>query len=388
MRIVMFYHSLVSDWNHGNAHFLRGIATELLRRGHEVRIFESCDNWSAQNLLREYGEHAFVKFRNAYPDLESTRYELSALNLENVLSNSDLVIVHEWNDPELVARIGQHRKVRGDYLLFFHDTHHRSISAAEEMRAYDLSNYDSVLVFGKAIRDVYLQNGWSTNVWPWHEAADTRVFHPMPRKSLSAGEQNGNGNKRSSSERYDGDLVWIGNWGDGERTSELREFLIEPIKQLGLKARVYGVRYPESAIRALADANIEYAGWVPNYEVPEIFSRFRVTVHIPRRIYANQLPGIPTIRVFEALACGVPLVCAPWRDSEKLFAPGEDYLVAQDGAQMKRHLSNILGNENLARSLAEHGLRTILARHTCAHRVNELLAIYEASLTAAREPVR
>ena len=63
-----------------------------------------------------------------------------------------------------------------------------------------------------------------------------------------------------------------------------------------------------------------------------------MTVHVPRRPYARMLPGIPTIRMFEALACGVPLVSAPWDDREHLFTPGEDYLVARDGVGMRRHL--------------------------------------------------
>ncbi len=50
MRVVMFYHSLASDWNHGNAHFLRGVARELGRRGHDVRVYEPLDGWSATNL--------------------------------------------------------------------------------------------------------------------------------------------------------------------------------------------------------------------------------------------------------------------------------------------------------------------------------------------------
>jgi spore maturation protein CgeB len=98
-------------------------------------------------------------------------------------------------------------------------------------------------------------------------------------------------------------------------------------------------------------------------------------VHVPRRPYVEALPGIPTIRPFEALACGIPLVCAPWDDAEHLFTPGSDYLVAADGAQMASHLRDVLHDPDLARSLREHGLATVAARHTCAHRVDELLAI-------------
>jgi spore maturation protein CgeB len=66
MRIVMFYHSLLSDWNHGNAHFLRGVATELLARGHEVMVYEPANSWSLINLLAEYGDEPVRKFKAAY----------------------------------------------------------------------------------------------------------------------------------------------------------------------------------------------------------------------------------------------------------------------------------------------------------------------------------
>ena len=95
-------------------------------------------------------------------------------------------------------------------------------------------------------------------------------------------------------EEKEGDLVWIGNWGDEERSAELYEFLLEPVKALGLKARVYGVRYPAEALAALSAACIEYGGWLPNFQVPATYARFRFTVHIPRRPYVKALPGVPT----------------------------------------------------------------------------------------------
>jgi spore maturation protein CgeB len=102
-----------------------------------------------------------------------------------------------------------------------------------------------------------------------------------------------------------------------------------------------------------------------------------VTVHIPRRPYVTALPGIPTIRVFEALACGIPLVSAPWEDAEGLFAPGQDFLVAGDAAEMRELLRYLLAHPDACGRMAQHGRETILARHTCAHRVNELLAIVD-----------
>ncbi|CAG0928207.1 hypothetical protein PLCT1_00660 [Planctomycetaceae bacterium] len=357
MRFVMFYHSLVSDWNHGNAHFLRGVATDLISRGHRVDVFEPEDSWSYANLMVACAE-AGALFESKYPWLRSRRYRLVDIDLEAAVEGADVVIVHEWNDHELVKRLGELRARSGSFRLFFHDTHHRSVTEPESMASYDLSSYDGVLAFGDVIRDLYLRRGWAERAWTWHEAADLRVFRPIAAE------------KR-------GDLVWVGNWGDGERGGELSDFLLEPVRELGLKARVHGVRYPDDAMRALGEAGIEYAGWAPNFEVPSIFASFKFTVHVPRRPYAASLPGIPTIRVFEALACGIPLVCAPWEDSEGLFTPGKDFLVARSGEEMKKHLKRLRSDGAMRAELAGCGLETVRRRHSCAHRVDELLTICE-----------
>ncbi|HUR95816.1 MAG TPA: glycosyltransferase [Gemmatimonadales bacterium] len=357
MRVVMFYHSLISDWNHGNAHFLRGIVRELRARSHEVRVLEPRDGWSRLQLIRDQGPGALEALRVAQPDLTSTLYGPGVPDLDRLLDDADLVLVHEWNAPALVRAIGAHRRRAGGYRLFFHDTHHRSVSAPAEMAAYDLSQYDGVLAFGEVVRQRYLDESWADGVWTWHEAADARLFRPHPEISA------------------EGDVVWIGNWGDDERSSELEEYLIGPIERLGLRSRVYGVRYPDEARARLASAGVEYAGWLPNHRVPDAFARFAATVHVPRRPYVKALPGVPTIRVFEALACGIPLVSAPWDDAEHLFTPGTDFLVARSGAGMREALTDLLQDRGAAGAMAARGLDTIRRRHTCAHRVDELMTI-------------
>jgi spore maturation protein CgeB len=237
----------------------------------------------------------------------------------------------------------------------FHDTHHRAVTAPEEMGHFRLDDYDGVLACGEAVRQRYLQEGWADNVATWHEAADTRVFKPLSGVAMQ------------------GDLVWIGNWGDEARSRQLREFLIDPVAALNLFACVHGVRYPRAALGQLAEAGIDYRGWLPNHRVPEAFAAFRVTVHVPRLPFVQAVPGVPTIQVFEALACGIPLVCAPWYDTEGLFQRGRDYLVARDGKQMRRHLRDLLHDREMAADLATHGLRTVRSRHTCGHRVQQLL---------------
>ena len=367
MHLVAFTHSLVSDWNHGNAHFLRGVIRALHGRGHTAETFEPADGWSFQNLLGDHGLAAVKDYQTSFPDLPAKFYDptyerFDGEPLEAVLDRADAVLVHEWNHPAFVARLGRHKTARGDgesgFSLLFHDTHHRAATAPAEMGKYDLSGYDGVLAFGRVIAELYKANRWHDRAWVWHEAADAALFTPPPVPV--------------DPER---DLVWVGNWGDGERTAELGQFLLGPVRALNLNARVHGVRYPAEAKEALRAAGCEYAGWLPNHRVPDAFSRARLTVHIPRGPYMKRLPGVPTIRPFEALACGLPLVCSPWDDAEGLFTPGRDYLTAADGAEMAAKIKSVLEDDRLAADLAEHGRNTVLAKHTCDHRADELLSV-------------
>lgn len=368
MRFVYFTHSIASCWNHGNAHFLRGVLRELQTRGHAVRIFEPADGWSRANLVRDHGNAAVEAFGTCFPELVPELYGGNAGRqpvLGPMLDGADVVVVHEWTAPSLVAAIGRQRR-RSNFLLLFHDTHHRAVSDPEAIGAFDLSGYDGVLAFGEAVAEIYRRRGWGERVFVWHEAADTRLFRPPARES----ERHG--------------LVWVGNWGDGERGAELSAFLLRPAATVGLPLDIFGVRYPEDARLAISQHGARYRGWIANARVPEIFARHIATVHVPRRFYMQLLPGIPTIRVFEALACGIPLVSAPWRDSEGLFRPGHDYLVARSDGEMTRHLRALASDPALRAELTANGLKAIAERHTCAHRVDALLSIIDEFWRPAR----
>jgi spore maturation protein CgeB len=365
MRFVYFSHSLRSCWNHGNAHFQRGVLRELAACGHEVRALEPANAWSRANLVADHGELALHSFEREFPELRAESY----VGIEQALTaahEADVAIVHEWNDPALLAALGRER-VRGRFRLLFHDTHHRAVSDPEAIRRFDLGACDAVLAFGETLAAVYRRAGWGARVFVWHEAADTRLFRPPAQPGPRAG------------------LVWIGNWGDGERSSELEAFLLGPARAAQLPLAVFGVRYPEHARRLLSVYGAGYHGWIANTSAPAAFARHLATVHVPRRFYVERLPGIPTIRVFEALACGIPLVCAPWEDSEGLFRAGEDYLIAATPEQMTAALVRLRNDAALRQSLARSGEATIRRRHSCAHRAQELLAIIERIGTPIRE---
>ncbi len=182
LRICIFAHSWISDWNHGNAHFLRGLAYELDRLGHDVRCYEEVDSWSMTNLLEEgidRATEAFRNFRKAFPTLDVRFYRNDASLLpflEEQLREADVVIVHEWNDPKLAEAIVS-LKTKLGFRALFHDTHHRAYTNPKEILRMPLARFDGVLAFGEAIRRIYADGFGVQRVWTFHEAADTAHFH-------------------------------------------------------------------------------------------------------------------------------------------------------------------------------------------------------------------
>jgi spore maturation protein CgeB len=366
VRLAYFAHSLRSDWNNGNAHFLRGLLRGVAALGSEVTIFEPRHGWSVDQLRQETdGEHAIRRFYDAYPDLHISCYEdaetCDAFFWREALRDIDVVVVHEWNPPQVADTLLTLRGEMG-FRLLFHDTHHRASSSPEQIRELGVGRFDGVVAFGEALRRIYRDQFGFRRVWTLHEAADTSVFHPLPQESKSC------------------DVIWVGNWGDDERSCEIREFLLSPAASLNKRRFVvHGVRYPEDALNALNHAGVSYQGYLPNLNAPPAYAAARITIHIPRQSYKDALDGIPTIRVFEALACGIPLVCAPWSDTEQLFREG-DFLLAGNRKEMTEALEFLLSNPSAAHAQAKRGLETLLSRHTCQHRAEQLLDICEEVL--------
>ncbi len=363
-RIVYCAHSLRSDWNNGNAHFLRGLLRGLHTLGHCVVALEPADSWSYTNLLSEgeRGRRSLAQFAATYPELDLRTYRApSDAILNETMREADIVVVHEWNEPALIDRVLSLRDRHG-FRVLFHDTHHRASSSPEAIARLRIAEFDGVLAFGEALRRIYRERLGAARVWTLHEAADISVFKPEPET------------------KRDRDLVWIGNWGDDERTDELARFLLEPARSLPARnAMVHGVRYPASGLAALAQAGIEYGGYLPNLAAPAVFATAACTVHVPRRQYAEQLPGIPTIRVFEALACGIPLVSAPWHDAESLFGP-HDFRWAHTADEMTQALRELLKDSAARAQHAAQGLATVRARHTTLHRAEQLSGIFDEVL--------
>ena len=370
LAISFFVHSIRSDWNNGNAHFLRGLVRALgysdrnvTMQQHKVTVFEPEQNWSIENLFAEgeKGKTSVEQFAKTYPEVRLQLYQLNREQLRSRLLEEDIVVVHEWNPPELIEMLLALRDELGFHVLF-HDTHHRASSSPDQIKLLQVPRFDGVIAFGEALRRIYRDHFGITRVWTLHEAADTTIFYPRDAPKVN-------------------DVVWIGNWGDNERSKEIKQFLVYPATHLrDRQFSIYGVRYPREGLEALAQAGIQFCGYLPNLEAPMAYASARLTVHVPRQQYTGAMAGIPTIRVFEALASGIALISAPWQDSEGLFAPGDITFVATEN-EMTEAIEYLLSHPAAAWEQAARGLKTVLNRHTCAHRAAQFTDICEEVLS-------
>jgi spore maturation protein CgeB len=364
IRFCVFAHSWVSDWSHDDAHFLRGLVRELLRMGHEVRCYEELGSWSLTNLVKEEGEvavQAIEQFRREFPELD-VRFYRNDSNLREALKqelrDADVVMIHDRNDPE-VANAVLSLKTEVGFRCLFHDTHQRALTSTNELLRFHLQFFDGVLAFAQPIARVYRDAFGVSRVWTFHQAADTSHFHPRDAPS-------------------DIDLLWIDNGATGERTSVLMEYLVQPIAELpNCRTVVHGVRYSEQERQSLSEAGIEFRGYLPNLMKPDVYSRAALSLHMPGRPNSKEANHLPSVQIFEALACGSPVLCTPWNDGEQLFRAGQDYLCVNSGAEVKTKTQRLLRDESARHQIGANGRETILRKHTCAHRASQLVDICE-----------
>ena len=235
-----------------------------------------------------------------------------------------MVIVHEWNEPELVAALGRAPARAAASASRCSSTTPTTAPSATPKRsgASTSKAMTACSPSAKRSREVYRRWGWGGRVWTWHEAADTRLFRPPEREAPREG------------------LVWIGNWGDDERSAELESFLLRPARTAGLPLDIHGVRYP--------DARAAHAG----ASTARATAAGCRTPACRRSSPATSPPS--TCRAASTWTCcpaSRPSACSrrwpaasrssprPGATPRGLFRPGEDYLVARNEAEMARHMA-------------------------------------------------
>lgn len=360
MKLVIFGLSISSSWGNGHATLWRGLIRALIRHGHGVSFYERDVEYYALNRDCWTIEGGSLIL---YSDWPSVRRQAEA-----EVRNADAVIVTSYCPDALPA--GQLALDAALPLRVFYDldtpvTLDRLRTGAEVpyIGPRGLADYDLVLSYtgGQALEDLVTELG-ARRTAPLYGSVDPDRHRPAaPADWARAG------------------LSYLGTFA-ADRQATLERLFIEPARRLPARRFLLGgAGYP--ADFPWTD-NIYFVRHLPPGEHPTFFSSCRLTLNVTRAAMAA-CGWCPSGRLFEAAACGAPLVTDRWAGIEQFFAPGREILVADDAPDVIAALA--LGDAELA-ALARAARERVLAEHTATHRALELERLLEAALSAAAAP--
>jgi spore maturation protein CgeB len=350
--IAVFGLSITSAWGNGHATTYRALLSALERRGHRVRFYERDMPW--------YAEHRDL------PSPEYCQLQLyaSVAELEQHFPDgvhADLVILGSYV-PE-GRRVAEWLLPRVSGLTAFYDidtpvTVAKLTSGECEYLAPALiPRFDLYLSFaGGPILERLREEFGARRPRPFHCSVDPRDYFPI------AGAR----------KRYD--LGYLGTYS-ADRQPALERLLLEPAR-VWPQGRFYvaGAQYP----RTLEwPENVAHAEHLAPARHRGFYNQQRFTLNITRADMV--LNGYsPSVRLFEAAACGVPIISDDWRGLGDFFAPGREILIARSSEDVLTYLREIDDRE-LSR-IAARARQRVLAHHTAEHRAREL-EVYIDELT-------
>lgn len=343
MNIVIFGLSITSSWGNGHATTYRGLVRELARRGHRVHFIERDVPWYADNRdLHEIpGAHVSL-----YRELdELARYEDEVRSADAVIVGSyvpDGIEVGEWvmekaggvtafYDIDTPVTLAKLRQGNAGYL-----------SAAL------IPRYQLYLSFTGGPILACLEKDWgSPAARPLYCSVDPAEYYLESRER-----------------RWD--LGYLGTFSP-DRQPGLNRLMLEPAAHLPARTFVVaGSQYPADITWP---ANVKRIEHLPPAGHRGFYNKQRFTLNITR---ADMIAAgySPSVRLFEAAACGTPIVTDEWSGLEEFFAPGREILTAGKGLDVE-HLLGTMSDE-AAQKIGKAARAHVLAHHTSAHRAVEL----------------
>ncbi|HUB31835.1 MAG TPA: glycosyltransferase [Bryobacteraceae bacterium] len=367
MKLVVFGLSVSSSWGNGHATLWRGLIKALGALGHHVVFFEHDQPFYAQH--RDLPELAGGELI-LYPSWADVRPRV-----ERYLAGADVAIVTSYCPDSLLACeeiLSSPARIRCFYDLDTGATLARlhAGETVEYIPAGGLGDFDLVLSYigGQALADLKTLLG-ARHVAPLYGCVDPEVHHPAPPE-----------------DRFRADLSYLGSYS-ADRQPALDDLFLEPARRRpDLHFLLAGPQYPENFPWT---ENVAFIPHLPPADQSAFYSSSRLTLGVTCRPMA--LNGwCPSGRLFEAAACGVPIISDDWEGLDYFFEPGREILVARTTG----HVMDALGmsDEALAR-VARAARARVLAAHTASRRALELENILDAAVslpvetvTAGREP--
>ncbi len=343
LSLVVLGLSLSSSWGNGHATTYRALLKAFAARGHRVLFLERDAPWYAR--ARDLVDPAFCDLR-FYDDLRGLEAYADAVGA------ADAVIVGSYVPEGRAVGAWVQKRARG--VRAFYDIDTPVTLAALERRECDYLEADLVPGY-----DVYL----SFTGGPMLDRLREAFGSPSPRALYCCVDADAY-LPRDDPKRWD--LSYLGTYG-ADRQPVLERLLIEPARRAPhLRFAVAGPQYPAAIVWP---PNVERFEHVGPADHAEFYGASRFTLNVTRADMVRA-GWSPSVRLFEAAACGVPILSDPWPGLDTLFEPGRDILIADGGDAV---LAALLGlGEEDRRRLGASGRARVLAAHTAAHRAREL----------------
>lgn len=351
MRIALFGSSLVSAYWNGACTYYRGIVRALDARGHRVAFYEP-DAFDRQ-AHRDIDDPEWAEVVVYEPREERAVREVvaGAAGAEVVVKASG-VGVHDALLEEAVAEL------EGPDLRIFWDVDApATLAAMEGDRGNPLreliGRYDIVLTYGggQPVVDRYTALG-ARACFPVYNAVDPETHHPAPPRP-----------------EFACDLAFLGNRLP-DREARVEEFFFGAVEALPRRSFLLGGSGWEDRVAGLAD--VRYIGHVPPGDHNALNRSALAVLNVSRESMAAN-GWSPATRVFEAAGAGACLITDEWDGVEEFLAPGEEALVARDGAEVAELLQGL--DCERARQIGEAALERVLAEHTYDRRAEQVEAI-------------
>ncbi|MHA3774645.1 CgeB family protein [Verrucomicrobiota bacterium sgz303538] len=358
MKIVIFGLAISSSWGNGHATLWRGLCRALIARGHRVIFFErDVPYYAAHRDMHELPGGRLVLYRDWDQVLSTACDELSDADVAMttsycpdaipagrlILDSRALSVFYDLDTPVTISRLKT-----GEPVSYISD---------EGLGAYDL-----VLSYtgGAALEDLKSRLG-ARRVAPLYGSVDPSKHRPVP-----------------AVEAYRADLSYLGTYAQ-DRQAALERLFITPAQQmLQMRFLIGGAQYPEDFPWT---PNIFFVQHLPPAEHPAFFCSSRLTLNVTRQAMAD-MGYCPSGRLFEAAACGVPILSDSWAGLNHFFEPGREILLAHNTDDALAALE--LSDAEL-RKIAEAARERTLSEHTAAHRARELEQIFDEAFCSPVE---
>jgi len=346
MKIVIFGLTISSSWGNGHATIWRGLCRALSQRGHRIVFFErDVPYYATHRDFHELNGGELVLYSGWEDNLASARRHVA---------EADAAIVTSYCPDGIAASelvLESSTAVRVFYDLDTPVTLEK-LRAGESLSYIGpggLSAFDLVLSFtgGAALEALQKQLG-ARRAIPLYGSVDPEVHRPVPKV-----------------ENYRADLSYLGTYAP-DRQAGLDALLIQPARRLpGQRFVIGGAQYPQEF--PWTD-NIYFVRHLPPSEHPAFYCSSRLTLNITRRAMA-EMGYCPSGRLFEAAACGTPLLSDWWEGLEEFFRPGQEILVAN---KTEDAIAALQCSEQQLTKIARAARERTLEEHTAEHRAVEL----------------